>query len=69
MELEAEERGEQAEWEREERRQEAKRRHKEKMDYMFLNIFREVMGRPGTDTPTPIHPSDQTSDTYYQDNY
>ena len=69
MELEAEERREQAEWEREEKRWEAERRHEERMNYIFLNFFREVMGRPGTDTPTPSHRSHQPSNTFYEDNY
>ena len=69
MELEAEERQEQAEWEREERRREAEWRHEERMNYMFLNFFKEVMGRPGTDSPIPSHPSGQSNDTYYEDNY
>ena len=52
MELEAEERRRQAEWDVEERRREAEWKHEERMNYMFMNFFREVLGRPGTNTPT-----------------
>ena len=69
LELEAEERRQQAEWEMEDRRQEAERKHEERMNYMFLNFFKEVIGRPGTDTPPPSHPSDQTGYNYHQDKY
>ena len=62
MELEAEERRQKAEWKMEERKREAERKHEERMNYMFMNFFREVMGRPGTDTPTPSCPLEHTSD-------